>query len=100
MRRKGRASPYQADSGFEIAPMDLTQQGFEQTKRDHDLSDRCAGIALRTVDIFCCDLRVTPSFFWAIPIPIGISRLGNGCSPRAWFLGMIFFLTPLRANLG
>jgi hypothetical protein len=53
---QGTARPYQADSGFEIAPMDLTQQGFKQTNRDHDLSDRCAGIALGSLE------EVPPAF--------------------------------------
>ena len=98
MRRKGRASPYQADPGFEIAPMDLTQQGFKQTNRDHDLSDRCAGIALGTVDIFCCDLRVTPRIFGRFRYLLAPRDWEMRCWPRARFPGMIFFLTPLEAD--
>jgi len=57
MRHKGRASPYQADSGFEIAPMDLTQQGFEQTKKDRlifptDAAALLFGLLIFSVAIF------------------------------------------------
>jgi len=57
MRHKGRASPYQADSGFEIAPIEVTQQGFEQTHTDRlifpiDAAALLFGLLIFSVAIF------------------------------------------------